>query len=90
MSDHIDRAAELAERHQSESLARRICDGGWAFTDCGLEKRCSQCREFSPADTFFWAPNKAQAGGLHSMCRDCLQAYKRGREEAAKALEVAA
>lgn len=43
-------------------------------TQWGLEKRCSKCQEYWPADTEFFSPNN---GGLHAHCKGCQAEKKR-------------
>ena len=53
--------------------------GRYLITDIGLERYCSKCEEFWPADTeFFWtAPSNAT--GLHCYCKACYASWKRTR-----------
>lgn len=45
--------------------------GSYALTNLGLERRCSMCAEFWPADTeFFWSTPKSPSG-LHCWCKAC-------------------
>jgi len=45
--------------------------GSYALTGLGLERRCSICQEFWPADTeFFWSTPGAPSG-LHCWCKAC-------------------
>ncbi len=53
-------------------------------TELGLEKLCSKCREYYPADTEFFAHMNRGPLFLHSWCRACqaedrADRYKRTR-----------
>lgn len=57
-----------------ERLAKRLATGKYQFNEDGeLEKRCSTCLEYWPADEEFFHKGKSRSGndGLHTMCRDC-------------------
>lgn len=62
-----------------ELLARRLRNGRYRY-DNGtqeLEKRCSKCREYWPADTeFFYAWSRDRDGLAHA-CKACFNAYPR-------------
>lgn len=53
----------------------------YQITELGLEKRCSKCGEFWPADTGFFSPN---SNTLHSHCQGCSSEKKRLEREAIK------
>ena len=36
-----------------------------------LEKRCSHCREYYPADNLYFFASKGYRDGLHSQCKTC-------------------
>ena len=62
------RSASLPER----ILQRRIVQGKYQFDEFGqLEKRCSICGEFWPADTEFFYAQTDKCDGLKSSCRAC-------------------
>lgn len=66
-----------------ESLMRkRLKSGVFRVDEFGvLEKRCSRCKEYWPADTeFFYATNSNQ-DGLHNWCHACYveNRYPNGR-----------
>lgn len=55
-----------------ELLARRFASGYYRVDDDGgIEKRCSTCRDYWPADHEFFNFNSKESDGLHCMCRDC-------------------
>lgn len=55
-----------------ELLARRLATGYYQVNeDDDIEKRCSHCRDYWPADTQFFNRNVKEQDGLHCMCRDC-------------------
>lgn len=44
----------------------------WRMDDeLGLEKQCSRCEEWWPADTEFFNHARSERGGLHVWCRAC-------------------
>jgi hypothetical protein len=65
-------------------LAKRLHNGIYRFDEDGeLEKRCSTCREYWPADSDFFYTHHAEPDGLHSLCRDChLQSRDRSKAKA--------
>jgi len=42
-------------------------------TDLGIERRCSRCREWWPADGEFWSEKRP--GVFYSWCRACFAEY---------------
>lgn len=57
-----------------------IRSGKFILTDVGLEKRCSMCGDYWPADTEFF---HVRDRSLSSGCRACIaerEAIKRGRQ----------
>lgn len=58
------------------TISQGLKSGRYALTNIGLERLCSTCGEFWPADTeFFWAtPGGA---GLHCWCKACYIAWKK-------------
>lgn len=59
-------------------LSRRLTSGVFLETDLGLEKRCSKCREYWPADnTAFYVCSKAP-DGLYDWCKACYLEWKKG------------
>lgn len=49
-------------------IARGVADGRFRMTRHGLEKRCSVCHDFWPADTEFFYEQRQT---LSSQCRAC-------------------
>jgi hypothetical protein len=41
-------------------------------SELGVEKRCLSCRQFWPADTEFFAPQKNKRNPLSQRCRACV------------------
>lgn len=58
---------------------RRLTARVWMLTDTGLEKRCTSCRNFWPADTEFYYPAKKAPGNLHSWCKACYGEWRKAR-----------
>lgn len=53
-------------------IARRLETGTLRYADAQLEKRCSRCREYLPADTeFFMTTHQGQRLDLHTWCKCC-------------------
>lgn len=54
-------------------IAAGVASGKFLLTDLGLEKICSTCGEFWPADSQFFTlrGEAAEARGLSSSCRAC-------------------
>lgn len=64
------------------TISQGIKTGRYALTSLGLERLCSTCGEFWPADTeFFWATPRAS--GLHCWCKACYIAWKKPTKQAA-------
>ena len=57
-------------------IAARVEIGRMAFTELGLEKRCTTCADTFPADTEFFTPSPKYSDGLSSMCRVCQHGRK--------------
>lgn len=56
-------------------LATGLANGRYQFDEDGeLEKRCSKCREYWPADTefYFAFAGCTHRDGLHCMCKSCV------------------
>src|SRR5215467_4327104 len=50
-------------------------------TECGLEKQCTRCMEFWPADTeFFYLSGTRSSKRLHSWCIACFLEYGKERK----------
>lgn len=66
----MDEPSELTVACPSEKLkAKRLKSGTYREGDDGLEKRCSLCREYWPADSEFFYASRAQPDGLNSYCK---------------------
>lgn len=52
-------------------IAARLQAGRMAFSELGLEKRCTCCLELFPADTEFFAPKPQSRDGLATQCKVC-------------------
>lgn len=53
-------------------LAKRLRSGVYRHDEHGdLEKRCSHCREYWPADSEFFYAGVAYDDGLHCQCKAC-------------------
>lgn len=52
-------------------LERWLKKGAYRLGDIGLEKRCTICCEYWPADTEFFFTAPGTPGGLLSSCKDC-------------------
>lgn len=63
-----------------DAMIRRLTRKGtiWRLADLGLEKRCSRCQEYWPADTEFWFSEPQSAGGLSSWCKACFREWRSG------------
>lgn len=53
------------------AIGMRISTGRFVFTELGLEKRCSTCRDFFPADTEFFFSQTSRPDGLSTYCKAC-------------------
>lgn len=62
----------LAIDHVSEDLLeQRLASGKYRYDpDLGLEKRCSACKEYLPADSEFFFAGRDR-DGLHCQCKVC-------------------
>ena len=53
-------------------LIKRLKSGVCRVDEFGsLEKRCSQCKEYWPADTDFFYSTRSTKDGLNNWCRAC-------------------
>lgn len=66
-------------------MAVRLKNGVYAMTECGLEKRCSKCRDYWPADTEFYYVAPSKEGGIGDWCKACFDAWKREHNAKMKA-----
>lgn len=62
----------------SKAMQKGIKKGKYQMTTLGLEKQCSHCKDFWPADSEFFYPAKGK--GLHCYCKACYR-YKRHIEK---------
>ncbi|KUJ73909.1 hypothetical protein AVO42_00365 [Thiomicrospira sp. XS5] len=62
----------------AKGIKKGIEKGKYQMTNLGLEKQCSHCKEFWPADSEFFYPQKGK--GLHCYCKACYR-YKRYLEK---------
>ncbi|MBZ0104005.1 MAG: hypothetical protein K8H84_00090 [Sulfuricella denitrificans] len=53
-------------------IDKRVSAGRFIFTELGLEKRCSTCGEFFPADTEFFFSQKSRPEGISCACKACI------------------
>ncbi|MBU0592464.1 MAG: hypothetical protein KKH74_01875 [Gammaproteobacteria bacterium] len=53
------------------AIRSRVSTGRFAFTELGLEKRCSTCGEYFPADTEFFYAQAYRPEGLSCGCKAC-------------------
>lgn len=54
-----------------EVMDSRLEIGRMAFSELGLEKRCTCCSDLFPADTEFFAPKPKARDGLSDQCKVC-------------------
>ncbi len=73
-------------RHAIDVISQRLLDiglasGRYQYEDGELQKRCSACREYWPADSEFFHGCSANPDGLHNYCRACYcdQRWPQGR-----------
>lgn len=60
---------------------KRLRNGRYRRGDVGLEKRCSKCREYWPADNTAFYPQLRERDGLSDWCKACYLQW-RGKWEA--------
>lgn len=58
------------------ALAAGLARDLYVRTDLGLEKRCSRCGEYWPADTGFFLQRAESGDGLHNWCKACLADWR--------------
>ena len=54
-----------------EHIQRGLQTGRYTMTGIGLERRCTRCKEYWPADTEFFYFQPSACGGLNCYCHDC-------------------
>ncbi len=65
-------------------IESRIAQGTMRINEGSLEKLCSRCREWNPADTEFYFIKREYADGMRPQCRFCeMEDSKRTRERRA-------
>lgn len=62
-------------------MQKRLASGAYQHGEEGLEKRCSKCREYWPADSEFFYASRGEPDGLIHTCKACYQEnrYPSGR-----------
>jgi len=67
-------------------LTKRLASGKYRLDEDGeLEKLCTKCKEYWPADTEFFYPNSGDLDGIWKMCKACYQEWRKShRHNAAK------
>lgn len=63
-----NRPPEFAPLYRESFILAGIKSGKFQTTEIGLEKRCSCCREYWPADTTFFCIKNDR---LDTLCRAC-------------------
>jgi len=62
-------------------MAKRLASGIYRKADDGtLEKRCSRCREYLPADNEFFYAARCTPDGLYRWCKACYLDWRATRE----------
>ena len=65
------RAGHVCPFLSREHIQRGLSSGRYAMTRLGLERRCTRCGEYWPADTEFFYFQPSASGGLNCYCHDC-------------------
>ncbi|MGO4380349.1 hypothetical protein [Pseudoduganella sp. RAF53_2] len=66
-------------------MADRLATGMYRYDSDGeLEKRCSRCRDYWPADTEFFHASRGLPDMLHSQCRACTQERRTNKTSSTK------
>ena len=63
----------------AKEVARLVASGRYRMGEDGLEKRCTKCSEWLPADTEFFYPSNR--GGLHPWCAFCYREDRKAKRE---------
>jgi|GEM_PF-1047459 len=66
-----ERAGHVCPALTPAQIARGIKSGRYLMTELGLERLCSRCGDYYPADTEFWYYQPSAAAGLHNNCHAC-------------------
>jgi hypothetical protein len=61
----------------SNLLKIRLNSGKAIFSTVGLEKRCSRCCDYWPADSEFFYTVPSKADGLNDWCKACCNENRR-------------
>lgn len=65
-----DRAGHVCPVLTCAQILRGLQSGRYAMTTIGLERRCSLCGEYWPADTEFFYYQPSSSAGLCTYCHD--------------------
>lgn len=63
-------------------LKKRLKSGKAILTPLGLEKHCSRCNTYWPADNEFFYKESYKRDGLSDWCKACYQEWRIGLEPA--------
>lgn len=58
------------------ALQKRLASGSYRYAGGDLERRCSTCKDYWPADTEFFHTAVGDASGLHCYCRACYEEWR--------------
>jgi hypothetical protein len=60
-------------------IVKRLNSGAYRRdADGALEKRCTVCRDYWPADSEFFYAGRSESDGLHSHCKACYIELRNG------------
>jgi hypothetical protein len=73
--------AVVAIQPSEKQLQRGLEKGKYRMVDGVLERRCSRCHDYWPADSEFFFSNKGKSDGLNDYCKACYHEirYPNGR-----------
>lgn len=73
LTDQTATGRHIKLANMAESLlTKRLKNGRCKFDEFGtLEKFCSRCKEYWPADTEFFYATSSSSDGLHNWCMAC-------------------
>jgi hypothetical protein len=77
------RAGHVCPFLSREHIQRGLQSGRYVMTRLGLERRCTRCREYWPANTEFFYSQPSASGGLNCSFHDLLPV---GHRKAARAM----
>jgi hypothetical protein len=66
-----ERVGDVCPALSPAQIQRGLSSGRFRMTDLGLEKLCSRCDEYYPADTEFWYYQPSSRQGLNNYCHAC-------------------